>query len=77
MTRLPILPVAALSLLGLIALAAPLLPLPNPVTMDVAHRLAGPGAGHILGQDEFGRDELARLIWGARTSLAVALSATL
>jgi len=77
MTRLPFLSVAALALLGLIALAAPLLPLPNPVTMDVAHRLAGPGAGHILGQDEFGRDELARLIWGARTSLAVALIATL
>ena len=77
MTRLPILPIVALSLLGLIALAAPVLPLPNPVTMDVAHRLAGPGAGHLLGQDEFGRDELARLIWGARTSLAVALSATL
>ncbi len=77
MSRLPILPVAALALLALIALAAPLLPLPSPVTMDVAHRLAGPGAGHVLGQDEFGRDELARLIWGGRTSLAVALTTTL
>ena len=77
MTRAPLLPVAALLLLGLVAAAAPLLPLPNPVTMDVAHRLAAPGAGHLLGQDEFGRDELARLVWGARTSLAVALAATL
>ncbi len=77
MTRAPILPVAWLLLLGLVALAAPLLPLPSPVTMDVAHRLAGPAAGHLLGQDEFGRDELARLVWGARTSLVVALTVTL
>jgi peptide/nickel transport system permease protein len=69
-------PLAALLALCLIALAAPVLPLPNPVTMDVAHRLTGSSAAHVLGQDEFGRDVLARLVWGARTSLAVALAAT-
>ncbi len=71
--RLPL--VALMLLLGLAA-AAPWLPLLDPVRMDVAHRLAGASAAHPLGQDEFGRDELARLIWGARTSLLVALSAT-
>ena len=45
--------------------------------MDVAHRLAGTGPGHWLGQDEYGRDVLSRLLWGARVSLGVALSASL
>ena len=76
MIRGPLLPLAALLLLAVVAVAAPLLPLADPVQMDVAHRLAGASAGHPLGQDEFGRDELARLIWGARTSLTVALAST-
>ena len=65
------------ALIALAALLAPLLPLPNPITMDVAHRLAQPSAAHLLGQDEYGRDVLSRLLWGARTSLAVALTASL
>jgi peptide/nickel transport system permease protein len=39
--------------------------------MDVAHRLAEPGARHLLGSDDFGRDVLSRLLFGARVSLAV------
>ena len=31
-----------------------------------------PSAAHLLGQDEYGRDVLSRLIWGARASLFVA-----
>src|SRR5690606_24350969 len=34
-----------------------------------------PDAQHWLGTDEFGRDLLSRIIYGARTSLSVALSA--
>jgi peptide/nickel transport system permease protein len=71
MNRLPLLAVAAIAI---VALAVPLLPLPAPVTMDVANRLAGPSALHMLGQDEFGRDVLSRLLWGARVSLSVAVS---
>ncbi len=71
-----LLPGIAVGLLALAALAAPLLPLADPVRMDVAHRLAGPAAGHLLGQDEYGRDVLSRLLWGARVSLTVALSAS-
>jgi len=59
------------SIIGL-ALAAPLLPLPDPIRMEVALRLTPPGPGHMLGQDEYGRDVLARVLWGARASLAVA-----
>ena len=70
-------PIIAVALIALAALLAPLLPLPNPITMDVAHRLAPSTAAHLLGQDEYGRDVLSRLLWGARTSLAVALTASL
>ena len=75
MNRL-LLPGVGVLLILLAALATPLLPLPDPVQMDIAHRLAGPGGGHLLGQDEYGRDVLSRLLWGARVSLSVALSAT-
>jgi peptide/nickel transport system permease protein len=52
------------------ALLAPYLPLSDPDTVDTPNRLKSPlTAGHWLGTDEFGRDLLARLIWGARVSL--------
>jgi peptide/nickel transport system permease protein len=54
------------------ALAAPLLPLADPIKMDVSARLALPSSLHWLGQDEYGRDVLSRVVWGARASLAVA-----
>ena len=61
----------------LLALLAPVLRLPDPVRLDVSHRLAAPGADAWLGRDEFGRDELSRLVWGARTSLGVAFASSL
>ena len=62
----------------LIALAAPLLHLPNPDVTAPIDRLHAPfTAGHLLGTDALGRDILSRLIWGSRVSLAVGISATL
>jgi peptide/nickel transport system ATP-binding protein/peptide/nickel transport system permease protein len=60
----------------MVALAAPLLPLSDPVRMDVPARLAPPSWTHWLGQDEYGRDVLSRIVWGARVSLAVAFLST-
>lgn len=54
----------------LVALTAPLLA-PYPPAAQIAKPLLPPGAVHLLGTDEFGRDELSRLIWGARVSLYV------
>ena len=39
--------------------------------------LQPPGAGHIFGTDKLGRDIFARVIYGARTSLAAAFSVVL
>jgi peptide/nickel transport system permease protein len=61
----------------LLALITPLLPLQDPVRQDIAGRLAAPSAGHWLGQDEYGRDVLSRILWGARVSLSVAFAASL
>jgi ABC-type dipeptide/oligopeptide/nickel transport system permease subunit len=65
------------SALGAAAVLAPLLAPHDPDTIDTARRLARPfTAGHPLGTDEFGRDLLSRLLYGARTSLVVGLAAT-
>jgi peptide/nickel transport system permease protein len=47
----------------------------SPVDMDILDRRAGPSLSHWLGTDALGRDELARLIYGARISLTVGLCA--
>lgn len=39
------------------------------IKQDLLGRLKGPSAKHILGQDEFGRDVLLRMLWGTRYSL--------
>ena len=57
------------------AIFAPVLPLPSPTDMDLVYRRAPPSAIHWLGTDRLGRDELARLIYGARISLTVGLCA--
>ncbi|MDY8110559.1 dipeptide/oligopeptide/nickel ABC transporter permease/ATP-binding protein [Fulvimarina sp. 2208YS6-2-32] len=76
--RLAAFGLAVLTLVILVALAAPILPLADPNATDPAGRLAGPlSNGHLLGTDALGRDMLSRLIWGTRVSLAVGLSASL
>jgi peptide/nickel transport system permease protein len=63
----------------LLAVFAPWLSPHDPYVQDLALRLqppwwsAGGSLDHPLGTDEFGRDFLSRLIFGARVSLAIAL----
>src|SRR5450756_411125 len=56
------------------AALAGLLPF-SPTDMDMLERRAAPSALHWLGNDGLGRDELARLVYGARISLTVGLCA--
>ena len=59
------------------AVLAPLLTPHDPNEVDTTRRLARPlSPGHPLGTDEFGRDMTARLLHGARISLAIGLAAT-
>jgi peptide/nickel transport system permease protein len=72
-----LLPGALILLAAGAAALAPLLPLPDPTRIDVPNRFAGSSWAHPLGQDEFGRDVLSRIVWGARASLSVAVGAAL
>lgn len=73
-----------MGLLGLIlvaafvamALFAPWAAPYDPLKIDVANKLKPPSMAHWAGTDQLGRDTLSRLIWGARTALAIALTAT-
>jgi peptide/nickel transport system permease protein len=58
------------------AAAAPLIAPLSPSAQFSEAVLKGPGAveRHWLGTDEFGRDILSRIIWGARVSLQVGLA---
>jgi len=53
------------------ALLAPWLAPHDPLEQNIIDRLAGPGSEYLLGADQFGRDVLSRLLWGARVSLLV------
>jgi peptide/nickel transport system permease protein len=48
----------------------------DPLTVDSAHALARPDWQHWMGTDSFGRDVWARIINGARISLAVGIGST-
>jgi peptide/nickel transport system permease protein len=68
--RLAVAAFAVIVLAVAVALLAPVLPLLDPDVVDTPGRLQPPlTPGHPLGTDEFGRDLLSRLIWGARVSL--------
>jgi len=66
-----------MALVFAVAIFAPALPLPSPTDMDMLERRAPFSLEHWLGTDGLGRDELARLIYGARISLVVGLCAPL
>lgn len=62
---------AFLVLLVIAALTAPLIAPDGPLTMNPVDRFQGSSLAHPLGTDEFGRDILSRVIYGARISLEV------
>lgn len=61
----------------LVSFLGPLLPLADPLAMDVAARFAPPSSAHLLGQDEYGRDLLARLIHALRSAILISCGAAL
>ena len=65
-----------LSVLIVSAIFAPFLTPYSPTEIVMADRLLPPGPHHWMGTDRFGRDLMSRVIFGARTSLAVGFCVT-
>lgn len=63
-----------LAALVLLAIFGPLFTSYAPNEMKITERLLAPGAEHLLGTDEFGRDLWTRIIYGARVSITVGLA---
>jgi len=61
-------------LLALLAIFGPMLAPYDPLKLHLRSVLKAPSAAHLLGADEFGRDVLSRLIYGARTTGWIALT---
>jgi len=62
---------AFIVLMAVCALFAPWVAPYDPLAVDYAVQLAAPAREHWLGTDSYGRDVLSRIIYGARTALAV------
>jgi len=52
-----------------LALLVPMLGFQDPYLQVMAQRIRPPGPEHLLGTDQLGRDVLARIVYGYRTSL--------
>lgn len=61
----------------LLAAFAPLLTPYDPIKIDAANALLPMGGGHLLGTDSVGRDLLARILFGARVDLLMAVAGVL
>lgn len=69
---------ALATIVVLAAIFAPLLTPIDPYYQDYGAVLQPPAsAGHLLGTDAFGRDQLSRMLFGARISLAVGIISVL
>lgn len=68
-------------LFTILAILSPVLSPADPIKQDLSNRLKPPGSTsnickngiYILGSDEFGRDILSRILYGARISLSVGI----
>ena len=64
---------AVVAVLIIAAVASPWVAPYDPVRMQPTEALQGPSLEHPMGTDEYGRDLLSRIIFGARTSLSVGI----
>lgn len=70
--RLAMAGLVIVAVLVLVAAFAPWIAPHDPLAQDLARRLLAPGTpGNLLGTDDFGRDILSRIIFGARITLYI------
>jgi peptide/nickel transport system permease protein len=76
-SRTAVIGLAIVAVHVVIALLAPLLTTHDPIANDASHALLGPSGQHWAGTDQYGRDVLARVLYGGRYALGVSVAATL
>lgn len=69
--------VVVVAIVMFIAILAPLIAPALLGASDLASRLLPPGADHLLGTDDLGRDVLSQTLYALRTSLFIAVTATI
>jgi peptide/nickel transport system permease protein len=60
-----------------VAVLGPVLAPYSPLDLDVMNRLEPPSAGHLFGTDDAGRDNLSRVLYGARITMPIAVAVIL
>jgi ABC-type dipeptide/oligopeptide/nickel transport system permease subunit len=71
--RLALLGLCVIGVFTALALLAPLVAPHDPVAQELSQALQPPSTQHPMGTDNFGRDILSRLVYGARISLFIGL----
>jgi peptide/nickel transport system permease protein len=71
--RLALVGLGLIVVLALSAVLAPWVAPHDPARQSLVEKRARPGGKYVLGADEFGRDILSRVIYGARVALLVGL----
>ena len=71
--RLSVIGLSYIALILVVGVFAPWIAPADPLDIDPINSLEAPSLGHPLGLDHVGRDQLSRLIYGARVSLIVGL----
>jgi peptide/nickel transport system permease protein len=73
--RLLIIATAAVIVMAVLAVFAPLIAPYDPLAQSILARMKGPSVTHWLGTDQFGRDLLSRIIHGLRASFGISAAA--
>ncbi|MGD9864134.1 MAG: ABC transporter permease, partial [Pseudodonghicola sp.] len=73
----PMIAAAVLLIIILTAIFAPFIAPHDPILQSPAMRLKPASAEYLLGTDNFGRDLLSRVIYGARVSLVIGIGVTI
>ncbi|MEM7132841.1 MAG: ABC transporter permease [Chloroflexota bacterium] len=73
--KLALFGITVIILLFVTTFGAPVFTSYDPIEMSPRERLQGPNLQHWLGTDSFGRDMLARILYGGRVSLSVGMAA--
>ncbi len=74
--KVAVISVGIIVIIMLMAIFAPVLTPYDPGRQDLLARLKAPSPEHLLGTDELGRDVFARMLYGSRVSLLIAIIPT-